>query len=89
MADPGLAPGCRPPPPHVARQNELAILELIHSLVETLDKYFGNVCELDLMYHFDKAHYIIDEMIMNGCIVDTNRSNVLNPLTLLDKAGGS
>jgi len=57
--------------------------------VETLDKYFGNVCELDLMYHFDKAHYIIDEMIMNGCIVDTNRSNVLNPLTLLDKAGGS
>ena len=78
-----------PPPPHAARQNELAILELIHSLVETLDKYFGNVCELDLMYHFDKAHYIIDEMIMNGCIVDTNRSNVLNPLTLLDKAGGS
>ena len=73
----------------MARQNELAILELIHSLVETLDKYFGNVCELDLMYHFDKAHYIIDEMIMNGCIVDTNRSNVLNPLTLLDKAGGS
>ena len=57
--------------------------------METLDKYFGNVCELDLMYHFDKAHYIIDEMIMNGCIVDTNRSNVLNPLTLLDKAGGS
>lgn len=41
------------------------------------------------MYHFDKAHYIIDEMIMNGCIVDTNRSNVLNPLALLDKAGGS
>ncbi len=57
--------------------------------METLDKYFGNVCELDLMYHFDKAHYIIDEMIMNGCIVDTNRSNVLNPLALLDKAGGS
>ena len=57
--------------------------------METLDKYFGNVCELDLMYHFDKAHYIIDEMIMNGCIVDTNRSNVLNPVALLDKAGGS
>jgi len=70
-------------------QNELAILELIHALVETLDKYFGNVCELDLMYHFDKAHFIIDEMIMNGCIVDTNRSNVLTPLSLMDKAGGS
>jgi hypothetical protein len=27
-------------------QNELAILEFIHSLVETLDKYFESVCEL-------------------------------------------
>src|SRR5579863_3660389 len=27
--------------------NELSILEFIHNLVETLDKYFENVCELD------------------------------------------
>ena len=60
-------------------ENELATLELIHSLVETLDKYFGNVCELDLMYHIDKAHYILDEMIVNGCIVDTNKANILTP----------
>ena len=66
-------------------ENELATLELIHSLVETLDKYFGNVCELDLMYHIDKAHYILDEMIVNGCIVDTNKANILTPLQLLDK----
>jgi hypothetical protein len=29
-------------------QNELAILEFIHSLVETMDKYFESVCELDV-----------------------------------------
>ena len=29
-------------------QNELAILEFIHSFVETLDRYFENVCELDV-----------------------------------------
>lgn len=28
--------------------NELSILEFIHALVETLDKYFENVCELDV-----------------------------------------
>ena len=28
--------------------NELAQLEFIHNLVETLDKYFENVCELDV-----------------------------------------
>jgi AP-4 complex subunit sigma-1 len=29
-------------------ENELAVLEFIHTLVETLDKYFENVCELDV-----------------------------------------
>ena len=36
-----------------AVQNELAILEFIHCLVETLDRYFGNVCELDLMFNLE------------------------------------
>lgn len=30
------------------QQNELSILEFIHSLVETMDKYFESVCELDV-----------------------------------------
>lgn len=34
-------------------QNELAILEFIHCLVETLDRFFGNVCELDLMFNLE------------------------------------
>lgn len=34
----------------------------------------------------DQAHYILDEMCMNGCIVETNRSNVLAPVHLLEKA---
>jgi hypothetical protein len=29
--------------------NELITLEVIHMFVETLDRYFGNVCELDIM----------------------------------------
>lgn len=28
--------------------NELTTLEIIHRFVEVLDRYFGNVCELDL-----------------------------------------
>eukprot|EP00898_Chlorokybus_atmophyticus_P001497 jgi/Chlat1/2348/Chrsp17S02624 len=68
-------------------ENELAILELIHCIVETMDRYFGNVCELDIMFHLEKAHFMLDEMIMNGCIVETNKHNVLIPIQLLDKAG--
>ena len=66
--------------------NELSMLEFIHALVEMLDKYFGNVCELDIMFSLDVAHHILDEMVMNGLVVDTNRSNVLKPIVMQDKA---
>ncbi|KAG8087211.1 hypothetical protein GUJ93_ZPchr0010g7964 [Zizania palustris] len=35
-------------------ENELAILEFIHLFVETMDHLFGNVCELDIMFHLEK-----------------------------------
>lgn len=31
--------------------------------VETLDRYFENVCELDIMFNLEKAHFILDEMV--------------------------
>ena len=37
-------------------ENELLTLEIIHHFVEVLDKYFGNVCELDLIFNFHKVH---------------------------------
>ena len=38
------------------------------------------------MFNLEKAHFILDEMVMNGCIVETNKSNVLKPLALMEKA---
>ena len=69
--------------------NELGYLEFIHTLVETLDKYFESVCELDIMFNIEKAHMILDEMVQNGCIVDTNKYNALNPLYLTEKHSGA
>ena len=37
--------------------NELATLEAIHLFVETLDEFFQNVCELDLVFNFYKVGY--------------------------------
>jgi len=37
--------------------NELAYLESVHLFVEILDHYFSNVCELDLVFNFDKVIY--------------------------------
>ncbi|KAJ6742766.1 ADAPTOR COMPLEXES SMALL SUBUNIT FAMILY [Salix viminalis] len=62
-----------------------AILEFIHLLVETMDRHFGNVCELDIMFHLEKAHFMLEEMVMNGCIVETSKANILSPIQLMDK----
>eukprot|EP01056_Protomagalhaensia_sp_Gyna25_P003508 Protomagalhaensia_sp_Gyna_25__3507@NODE_3152_length_707_cov_481_462575_g2542_i1_p1_GENE_NODE_3152_length_707_cov_481_462575_g2542_i1NODE_3152_length_707_cov_481_462575_g2542_i1_p1_ORF_typecomplete_len150_score25_80Clat_adaptor_s/PF01217_20/6e51_NODE_3152_length_707_cov_481_462575_g2542_i187536 len=66
--------------------NELAILELIHCLVETYDKYFENVCELDIMFNLEKAHFLLDEMVANGIIVETNKYSILAPINLMEKS---
>lgn len=36
-------------------ESELAILDLIQVFVEALDKCFENVCELDLIFHYDRV----------------------------------
>ncbi|XP_030299387.1 AP-4 complex subunit sigma-1 [Sparus aurata] len=70
-------------------ENELSVYELVHNFVEVLDKYFSRVSELDIMFNLDRVHIILDEMIQNGHIVETNKSRVLAPLTALDKMADS
>ncbi|KTG46036.1 hypothetical protein cypCar_00041215, partial [Cyprinus carpio] len=45
--------------------------------VETLDKCFENVCELDLIFHLDKVHNILAEMVMGGMVLETNMSEII------------
>ncbi|XP_077476682.1 AP-4 complex subunit sigma-1 [Stigmatopora argus] len=66
-------------------ENELAIYELVQNFVEVLDKYFSRVSELDIMFNVDRVHIILDEMIQNGRVVESNKSNILAPLLALDK----
>ncbi|KAL3205066.1 hypothetical protein MRX96_011381 [Rhipicephalus microplus] len=47
-------------------ESELGILDLIQVLVELLDKAFENVCELDLVFHVDQVHHILNELVMGG-----------------------
>ncbi|KAJ0041578.1 hypothetical protein NL108_013366, partial [Boleophthalmus pectinirostris] len=61
--------------------NELSIFEMIHNFVEVLDKYFSRV----IMFNLDRVHIILDEMIQNGHIVETNKSRILAPITAIDK----
>eukprot|EP00761_Pharyngomonas_kirbyi_P014076 gb/GECH01014106.1/.p1 GENE.gb/GECH01014106.1/~~gb/GECH01014106.1/.p1 ORF type:complete len:144 (+),score=29.10 gb/GECH01014106.1/:1-432(+) len=66
-------------------ENELAIHEFIHNIVETFDRYFESVCELDLMFSIDRAYFIIEEMVSSGHIMDANKTNALDTLENLDR----
>ena len=57
---------------------------MIHRYVEILDSYFGNVCELDIIFNFEKAHFLLDEYILAGQIMDTGRHSVVNNVKYTD-----
>ena len=50
-----------------ANDNELAYLEAIHFFVEVLDSFFGNVCELDLVFNFYKVCAFGMALVWRGC----------------------
>ncbi|KAI0757300.1 Adaptor protein complex sigma subunit [Daedaleopsis nitida] len=57
-------------------ESELGILDLIQVFVESLDCAFENVCELDLVFHFDEAHHILAEIIQGGLVLETNVNEI-------------
>ena len=74
-------------------ESELGILDLIQVflrssfmenfkffqvLVETLDRCFENVCELDLIFHMDKVHFILNEMVMGGMVLETSLQEIVS-----------
>jgi len=65
--------------------NELAYLETIHLFVELLDKYFSNVCELDIVFNFNKVYAILDEYILAGEISETSKLEILDRIRELEK----
>ena len=70
------------------RSSELCQHSILKVLVESLDRAFENVCELDLVFHFDEVgspifepfsilddaqvHHILAEIIQGGLVLETN-----------------
>ncbi|VDD82113.1 unnamed protein product [Mesocestoides corti] len=60
-----------------ATESELGILDLIQVFVEALDKSFESVCELDLIFHSDKVHFLLNELIIGGMVLETHISEIV------------
>jgi len=64
--------------------NELITLEIVHRFVEQMDKYYGNVCELDIIFNFQKAYFILDELLLAGEMQESSKKNVLRCISQQD-----
>ena len=49
--------------------------------VETLDKCFESVCELDLIFNSDKVHFILDEIVQGGMVLETSVPRIIDSIT--------
>ena len=65
-----------------ASESEYDIYEVIHNFVQCLDEFFGNVCELDLVFHSDKVNQIVSEIFMGGFIVSRSSTEILNDMRM-------
>ncbi|KAK0769030.1 RNA polymerase III-inhibiting protein maf1 [Friedmanniomyces endolithicus] len=49
-----------------------------------MDKYYGNVCELDIIFNFQKAYFILDELLLAGELQESSKKNVLRVIGAQD-----
>lgn len=49
-----------------------------------MDKYFGNVCELDLIFSFAKGYFILDELLLAGELQESSKKNILRVISAQD-----
>lgn len=65
--------------------NELINLEIIHRFVELMDKMYGNVCELDIIFGFEKAYHVLDELLLDGVVQESLKKEVLKKVAQQDE----
>ena len=51
--------------------NELIVSDMIQRYVEVMDREYGNVCELDIVFNYQLAYNILNELFIEGKFYDT------------------
>ena len=52
---------------------------------QVLDRYFGSVCELDIIFNFHKAYYVLDEIFIGGQLQETSKRKILQMCAIQDE----
>ena len=65
-------------------ESSLGIIDMIHVLVKILDSMFSDVSEVNLIYNPHKLLFILDEIIVDGIVCETNIAEVCKTLHQMD-----
>lgn len=58
-------------------------LSTMFALSLIFNKYL-QVCELDIIFNFEKAYFMLDEFIIGGEVQETSKKNVLKAIAAQD-----
>ncbi|KAM3180285.1 hypothetical protein ACTXT7_016589, partial [Hymenolepis weldensis] len=70
-------------------ESELGVLDLIQVFVDLLDRTFENVCELDIIFNPGKVHYLLNELVCGGIVLETNHGEIIKRMQEQDQKGNS
>ncbi len=66
-------------------ESQLAIIDLIQVFVESLDRIFESVCELDIIFHSDRVQHVLMEIIVGGLVAETSKDEITRVVGESDK----
>lgn len=66
-------------------ESELGVLDLIQVFVQVLNRCFKNVCELDLVFHWEVLQIALEEIVQGGMVIDTNINNIVGAIDSMNK----
>ena len=52
---------------------------------QVLDRYFGNVCELDIIFNFHRAYAILYEVFVAGYVCETSKNEAIKRIADMDR----
>ncbi|KXS15117.1 snare-like protein [Gonapodya prolifera JEL478] len=69
-------------------ESQLGVLDLIQVLVESLDRVFENVCELDVVFRPDEVRHVLNEVVAGGMVLETNLTEIVGVIKEMNKKAG-
>ncbi|SCU79436.1 LAFA_0B03092g1_1 [Lachancea sp. 'fantastica'] len=71
------------------QESELAILDLIQTFVESLDRCFTEVNELDLIFNWQTLESVLEEIIQGGMVIETSVARIVAAVDQLNRSSST